>query len=59
VSNQALIDGNERLGWLAAAVFLELDGVDIAAAANDDVDDLVIDVAHVKVRRVHVVQAAS
>ena len=45
VSNHALIDGNKRLGWLATAVFLELNGVDITAAANDDVYNLVIDVA--------------
>jgi death-on-curing protein len=45
VSNHALIDGNKRLGWLATAVFLELNGVDITTATNDDVYDLVIDVA--------------
>ncbi|MET0144054.1 MAG: type II toxin-antitoxin system death-on-curing family toxin [Jiangellaceae bacterium] len=45
VSNHALIDGNKRLGWLATAVFLELNGIDITTAANDDVYDLVIDVA--------------
>jgi death-on-curing protein len=45
VSNHALIDGNKRLGWLATAVFLELNGIDITTAANDAVYDLVIDVA--------------
>ena len=45
VNNHALIDGNKRLGWLATAVFLELNGVNIADARNDDVYDLVIDVA--------------
>jgi death-on-curing protein len=45
VNNHALIDGNKRLGWLAAAVFLELNGIAITAAANSDVYDLVIDVA--------------
>jgi len=45
VNNHALIDGNKRLGWLATAVFLELNGIDITAAANSDVYDLVIDVA--------------
>ena len=45
VNNHALIDGNKRLGWLATAVFLELNGIDITAAGNDDVYDLVIDVA--------------
>jgi death-on-curing protein len=45
VGNQALIDGNKRLGWLATAVFLDLNGIDITTANNDDVHDLVIDVA--------------
>jgi death on curing protein len=45
VSNHALVDGNKRLGWLATAVFLELNGIVITTAANDDVYDLVIDVA--------------
>jgi death-on-curing protein len=45
VNNHALIDGNKRLGWLATAVFLELNGVQVTAVANDDVYDLVVDVA--------------
>ena len=45
VTNHALIDGNKRLGWLATAVFLELNGVEISRASDDDVYDLVIDVA--------------
>jgi death-on-curing protein len=45
VSNHALLDGNKRLGWLATAVFLELNGIDITTASNDDVYDLVMDVA--------------
>ena len=45
VKNHALIDGNKRLGWLATAVFLELNGVKATRASNDDVYDLVIDVA--------------
>lgn len=45
VNNHALIDGNKRLGWLATAVFLQLNGIDITAAGNDEVYDLVIDVA--------------
>jgi death-on-curing protein len=45
VNNHALIDGNKRLGWLATAVFLELNGIDITDAGNDEVYDLVIDVA--------------
>jgi death on curing protein len=45
VNNHALIDGNKRLGWLATAVFLELNGASVANASNDDVYDLVIRVA--------------
>lgn len=45
VNNHALIDGNKRLGWLATAVFLEINGVQISLAGNDDVYDLVIEVA--------------
>ena len=45
VKNHALVDGNKRLGWLATAVFLDLNGIDVSIAGNDDVYDLVIDVA--------------
>jgi death on curing protein len=45
VKNHALVDGNKRLGWLATAVFLEINGVEISRSSNDDVYDLVIDVA--------------
>lgn len=45
VKNHALVDGNERLGWLATAVFLELNGVKATRASNDGVYDLVMDVA--------------
>ena len=45
VNNHALVDGNKRLGWLATAVFLEINGVKISRANNDDVYELVIDVA--------------
>ncbi len=48
VSNHALIDGNKRLGWLATAVFLELNDASVAGATNDDVYDLVITVASTK-----------
>jgi death-on-curing protein len=48
VNNHALIDGNKRLGWLATAVFLELNDVGVAGATNDDVYDLVITVASSK-----------
>ena len=45
VNDHALVDGNKRLGWLATAVFLDLNGVIITTAANDDVYELVTDVA--------------
>lgn len=45
VNNHALVDGNQRLGWLATAVFLHLNGVDVSVAENDDVYELVMDVA--------------
>ena len=44
VKNNALVDGNKRLGWLATAVFLEINRVEIRRADNDDVYGLVIDV---------------
>ena len=45
VNNHALIDGNKRLGWLATAVFLEINDTPVEAAPNDDIYRLVIDVA--------------
>lgn len=45
VKNHALVDGNKRLGWLACAVFLDLNGIDPTTASNDDVFDLVTRVA--------------
>jgi death-on-curing protein len=45
VKNHALIDGNKRLGWLATAVFLELNGIGVTHVSNDDVYELVIGVA--------------
>jgi len=45
VKNHALIDGNKRLGWLAAAVFLEINGHSVTEATNDAVHDLVVGVA--------------
>ena len=45
VSNHALIDGNQRLGWLATAVFLELNGIRATTISNTDVYDLVMRVA--------------
>ncbi|MGI8754442.1 MAG: type II toxin-antitoxin system death-on-curing family toxin [Acidimicrobiales bacterium] len=45
VKNHALIDGNKRLGWLATATFLEINGVGVTHVSDDDVYDLVIGVA--------------
>jgi death-on-curing protein len=45
VGNHALVDGNKRLGWIAVAVFLEVNEVRVATATNDDVYTLVMDVA--------------
>jgi death-on-curing protein len=45
VKNHPLVDGNKRLGWLATAVFLDLNGVDATRASNDDVYEFVISVA--------------
>jgi death on curing protein len=45
VKNHALVDGNKRLGWLATATFLELNGAVVTGASNDDVYDLVMSVA--------------
>ena len=45
VKNHALVDGNKRLGWLATAVFLEINGVPVTHAGDDEVYDLVMAVA--------------
>lgn len=45
VKNHALVDGNKRLGWLATAVFLQINGADPTRASNDDVYDFVMAVA--------------
>lgn len=45
VNNHALIDGNKRLGWLATATFLHINGIEITAAKNDDVYNLVMHIA--------------
>ncbi len=39
--NHPLVDGNKRLGWLATAVFLELNGVAVVQVSDDDVYGLV------------------
>lgn len=45
VNNHPLIDGNKRLGWLSAAVFLQLNGVDITQITNDEVHRFVVSIA--------------
>jgi death on curing protein len=45
VGNHALVDGNKRLGWLATAVFLEINDASVSAASNDEVYDLVMAIA--------------
>ena len=45
VNNPALIDGNKRLGWLATAVFLEINGTEISRADNNDVYEFVLNIA--------------
>ncbi|MGI8686840.1 MAG: type II toxin-antitoxin system death-on-curing family toxin [Acidimicrobiales bacterium] len=56
VKNHALVDGNKRLGWLATAVFLEINGVPVAHVGNDDVYELVMAVT---VGRDEVVEIAA
>jgi death-on-curing protein len=45
VKNHSLVDGNKRLGWLATAVFLEINDVSVTAISNDDIYTFVTDVA--------------
>ena len=45
VNNHALVEGNKGLGWLATAVFLELNGIKASRASNNDVYELVIWIA--------------
>ncbi|MFF1676020.1 type II toxin-antitoxin system death-on-curing family toxin [Streptomyces sp. NPDC058256] len=44
-TNHPLVDGNKRTAWLAAATFLAVNGVDLAACDQDAAYDLVIGVA--------------
>ena len=45
VKDHPLIDGNKRLGWLATAVFLHLNGVPVGRADNNAIYDYVTSVA--------------
>ena len=58
VNNHPLVDGNKRLGWLAALVFLDLNGVWIEAP-DDDAYALVIDVASNQVELAGIAQALA
>ena len=44
LKNHALVDGNKRLGWLATATFLELNGVRVTRMSNDQVYQFVIEI---------------
>lgn len=60
VSNHALVDGNKRLGWLATAVFLDING-ETVELDDDDAFDLVLEVAegHLDVEGIADVLASS
>jgi death-on-curing protein len=45
VKNHPLVDGNNRLGWLATAVFLEINNVNVTDIPNDDVYRFVVRIA--------------
>ena len=45
VKHHPLVDGNKRLGWLATAVVLHLNGLPAEQADNNTVYDLVMTVA--------------
>lgn len=57
VKNHPLVDGNKRLGWLATAVFLDLNGIDATRASNDDVYDFVIAIAATQAALAEIAQA--
>ena len=42
VKNHPLVDGNKRLGWVATAVFLDLNGIEVTDIGNDAVFDVVM-----------------
>ncbi len=44
LKDHALVDGNKRLGWLATATFLEINGIPVTHIDNDAVYDSVIGV---------------
>lgn len=54
LKNHALVDGNKRLGWLATATFLEINGLAVTSVSNDAVYDFVISITigHEDVREI-------
>lgn len=57
VSNHGLVDGDKRLGWQAAVVFLWINGQDVDAP-EDDAFDLVVSVADGSVNEVETIAEA-
>jgi death-on-curing protein len=49
MATRPLDDGNDRLGWFACAVLLELNGASVAGARPDDVGKLLDDIGHGRV----------
>ena len=45
VKGHPLVDGNKRLGWLATAVFLEINVLRTSSIPNDDVYEFIMGVA--------------
>ena len=45
VKGHPLVDGNKRLGWLATATFLEINGVEMTRISNEGVYRFVMGVA--------------
>ena len=45
VKGHPLVEGNKRLGWLATATFLDINGINVTRVSNDDVHRFVVDVA--------------
>lgn len=56
LGNHPLADGNERLGWLAVAVFYDINCFDLEAP-DDDVYDFVISIADGSLSDVTVIAA--
>lgn len=52
VRNHPLLDGNKRLGWIAAKTFYSLNGIHLKAP-HDDAYDLVIGIAEGRISYQH------